>query len=366
MGHKKLLESLGPETYEDNADQEEDVTQALKLGLLGFGNVGRAFAKLLLSKRDEILRKYDLQFLVTGIATASHGAALAPDGLDLLKALNIYESSGDLSSLSTISPSEDSFDFIRKCAADVLFENTPVNYQNGQPAIDHLRLALEKGMHAITANKGPVVHAFLELTALAKSKQRSFLFESTVMDGAPVFSMWRKSLPAAQLHSFRGILNSTTNLILTLMEEGKTFEEAVAYAQEIGIAETDPSGDIDGWDAAIKVSALITVLMNVPLKPNEVKRQGIRGISKEIVMASLQSNKRWKLICEAHHDGDQVSASVRPMQVDISDPLFSVMGTSSAVTFKSDILGALTLTEEDPGPHTTAYGLLADFLNAVR
>jgi homoserine dehydrogenase len=341
------------------------VTQALKLSLLGFGNVGRAFAKLLLSKREEILRKYNLQFLVTGVATASHGSALAPDGLDLVEALNIYESRGNLSMLSTINPPANNLDFIQKCNADVLFENTPVNYKDGQPAVDHLKLALEKGMHAITANKGPVVHAYQELTALANAKKRSFLFESTVMDGAPVFSMWREALPAVQLRSFRGVLNSTTNLILTLMEEGKTFEAALAYAQEIGIAETDPSGDIDGWDAAIKVSALITVLMDHPLKPNEVKRQGIRGISKEIVLASLQSNRRWKLICEAHHDGDQVSASVRPMQVDISDPLFTVMGTSSAVTLKSDVLGALTLTEEDPGPHTTAYGLLADFLNAV-
>jgi homoserine dehydrogenase len=342
------------------------VTQVLKLGLLGFGNVGRAFGRLILSKQDEILQKYDLQFLVTGIATANHGYALAPDGLDLVQALNIYESRGDLSTLSTLNPPDNNLDFIQKCAADVLFENTPVNYKDGQPAVDHLKLALEKGMHAITANKGSVVHAYQELTTLAKAKKRYFLFESTVMDGAPVFSMWRESLPGAQLRSFRGVLNSTTNLILSLMEEGKTFEEAVAYAQEIGIAETDPSGDIDGWDAAIKVSALITVLMNVPFKPNEVKRQGIRGISKEIILASLQSNRRWKLICEAHHEGDQVSASVRPMQLDISDPLFAVMGTSSAITFQSDVLGALTLIEEDPGPHTTAYGLLADFLNAVR
>jgi homoserine dehydrogenase len=178
--------------------------------------------------------------------------------------------------------------------------------------------------------------------------------------------MWREALPGANLSSFRGVLNSTTNLILTLMEDGKTFQDAIAYAQEIGIAETDPSGDIDGWDAAIKVSALVTVLMDIPLKPNNVNRQGIRGISKENVLKSLQSGKRWKLICEAKRDGDQVLAAVRPMEVDADDPLFTVMGTSSAVTFQSDVLGALTLTEEDPGPHTTAYGLLADFLNAVR
>jgi homoserine dehydrogenase len=342
------------------------VTQELKLAFVGFGNVGRALAKLLLSKREEILQKYDLAFTVTGIATRSQGSALAPDGIDLEKALRFYEGQANLSALSTIAPVTSSLELIKECDADVLFENTPVNYEDGQPAIEHLKLALERGMHAITANKGPVVHAYQELSTLANAQKRAFLFESAVMDGAPVFSMWRESLPGARLRSFRGVLNSTTNLILTLMEEGKSFESAVAYAQEIGIAETDPSGDIDGWDAAIKVSALVTVLMDSPLKPYDVVREGIRQVSSEMVLNSLQSNKRWKLICTAQKDGDRVSASVRPMEVEASDPLFTVMGTSSAVTFHSDVLGALTLTEENPGPHTTAYGLLADLLNAVR
>jgi homoserine dehydrogenase len=241
-----------------------------------------------------------------------------------------------------------------------------VDYKSGQPAVEYIKLALEKGMHAITANKGPVVHAYQELTELARSKNRAFLFESAVMDGAPIFSMWREALPGANLESFKGVLNSTTNLILTLMEEGKAFEEAVAYAQEIGIAETDPSGDVDGWDAAIKVSALVTVLTGTPFNPRHVERQGIRDITKDHVLKSLQSNKRWKLICEAKREGTQITASVLPQEVESHDPLFNVMGTSSAVTFQSDVLGALTLTEEDPGPHTTAYGLLADFLNAVR
>ncbi len=138
-------------------------------------------------------------------------------------------------------------------------------------------------MHAITANKGPVVHAYRELTELAQAKGRKFYFESTVMDGAPIFSLFRSALPAAQLNSFRGILNSTTNLILGRMEDGETFEDAVKYCQEIGLAETDPSGDVDGWDAAIKVAALVTVLMGVPLKPQEVDRTGIRGITAEMV-----------------------------------------------------------------------------------
>ena len=340
--------------------------QEINLAFLGFGNVGQALSKLLLEKQEELKREYGITWKVVGIATANHGITIAPQGLDLTKALSIMEIGGNLSTLSTLSVASNSFGFIRTCGAEVLFENTPVDYESGQPAIDHIKLALELGMHAITANKGPVVHAYSSLIELAQSKERAFHFESAVMDGAPVFAMWREALPGANLISFKGVLNSTTNLILTLMEEGKSFEESVSYAQEIGIAETDPSGDIDGWDAAIKVSALVTVIMGIPFKPHQVLRQGINGISKEMIQSSLQGGSRWKLICEAQRDGDQVEAFVRPQLVGSHDPLFNVRGTSSAVTFQSDVLGALTITEEDPGPHTTAYGLLADFLNAVR
>ena len=236
------------------------------LAFLGFGNVGQALARLLMNKEDELYARYDLSFSITGIATGSHGAIINRSGIDLDDALawiGVSRTEGRPVSLGAFAgsepPPQDSLDFIRRCGADVLFENTPVNYQTGQPALDHLREALKHGMHAITANKGPVVHAYRELTDLAAEKGRSFFFESAVMDGAPVFSTFREALPAANLTSFRGILNSTTNLVLTRMEAGESFDQAVAYAQSIGIAETDPSGDIDGWDAAVKVAALVTV-----------------------------------------------------------------------------------------------------------
>ena len=343
------------------------------LALLGFGNVGQALARLLLRKEVELGSRYHLSFSVTGIATGSHGAVIDQHGIDLETALawagasSPGELSAALQSLSGSEPApKDSLDFIRRCGADVLFENTPVNYSTGQPAVDHLRVALEHGMHAITANKGPVVHAFRELTELAAEKGRAFFFESAVMDGAPVFSMFREALPAAGLTSFRGILNSTTNLILTRMEAGESFDQAVAYAQSIGIAETDPSGDIDGWDAAVKVAALVTVLMGIPLKPDQVDRQGIRGITMEEVGEARAQGSRWKLVCSANRLGDVVSAQVAPEMVPASSALYQASGTTSIVQFRTDVLGLLSLIEEDPGPETTAYGLLADFLNAIR
>ncbi len=331
------------------------------LAFLGFGNVGKALAQLLLKKRAELHSRYGFTFTVTGIATARHGSAIDRDGIELERALT-----EDLDSLSDASPAKDGFDFIRRCGADVLFENTPVNYVDGQPAIDYLRLALESGMHAITANKGPVVHAYRQLTDLASGNGVKFYFESTVMDGAPVFSLFRETLPAARLLSIRGILNSTTNLMLSRMEHGDSFEQAVAYAQQIGIAETDPSGDIDGWDASVKIAALVTVLMDVSLKPQAVERQGIRGITHTEIEYARQQGKRWKLVCTARLENDGVQASVRPEMVGPESPLYHVDNTTSIVQFETDVLGLLSVVETDPGPHTTAYGLLADLINAVR
>ncbi|MBT7989691.1 MAG: homoserine dehydrogenase [Anaerolineae bacterium] len=337
-----------------------------KLAFLGFGNVGRALAELLIRKKTELKEKYDITFSVTGIATGRRGSLVNPNGIDLHGALELVRSSRSLSLLTT-KPVEDSFDFIQKCGADVLFENTSVDHETGQPALDHIKNALEWGMHVCTANKGPVVHGYKALLDLADANGVRFLHESTVMDGAPIFSLFREAIPASNLLSFKGILNSTTNLILSRLERGDSFDEAVKHCQDVGIAETDPSGDVDGWDAAIKVSALVTVLMGIPLKPQEVDREGVRNITPEMVAEALKDGKRYKLICSAERDGDKIiSAKVAPELILSTSPIYSVEGTSSIVEFKSDVLGDLSIVEKDPGPHTTAYGLLADFVNAVK
>lgn len=336
------------------------------LALLGFGNVGQALALLLNRKRDELNRNFGITFTFTGIATGRHGMAIDRNGIDVEKAIEIMADGRTLDSLSAEPSPNDAFDFIQRCHAQVLFENTPVNYRTGQPSVDHLELALTLGMEAITANKGPVVHAYRRLTELAQNKGRHFFFESTVMDGAPIFSLFREALPSAQLLAFRGILNSTTNLILTRMETGQSFSEAVDYAQAIGIAETDPSGDIEGWDAAVKVAALVTVLMGTDCKPEDVDRQGIRDITQREIEQARQQGSRWKLICSAKRTPAEIEKRVRPEMVPDDSPLYAINGTSSLIQFETDVLGTLSIVENDPGPDTTAYGLLADFINAVK
>ena len=332
-----------------------------RLVLAGFGNVGKAFAELLLKKRDELKIRYEIEYSITGIATHSHGMAIDSEGISLEKALI----ADDLSILSSVNVNGDMMKFIQKSEGDVFFENTPVNYKTGEPAVSYIAEALKSGMHAITANKGPVVNAHSRLSSLAQKYDRHFYFESAVMDGAPVFSIFRETLPASNLQSFQGILNSTTNMILERMENGETLEQAIVYAQSIGIAETDPSGDIDGWDAAVKVAALANVLMNKQIGPSDVDRVGIRDITTASIMEAKRKGQRWKLLCSAAQQGDDLVFNVKPALVNSDSIFFHIDGTTSIIQFETDVLGKLTLIEENPGPETTAYGLLADFINAV-
>ncbi|MFN8412943.1 MAG: homoserine dehydrogenase [Anaerolineales bacterium] len=341
-----------------------------KLAFIGFGNVARSLAKLLVHKQELLKSNYDVTFSVTGISTGSHGFAVNPNGLDIQKALELVESKQSISSLSTMEV-KSSLDVINNSQADVMFENSPVNTQTGQPALDHIRTALNLGMHATTANKGPVVHGYRELTALAKSKGKKFMFESTVLGGAPVFSVMREAFPLAEVTSFKGIFNATTNLILSRMENGESYADALKYAQSIGVAETDPTNDVDGWDPAIKVAVLVTVLWNTPMTPQQVNPTGIRGITAEMIAQAKAEGKRYKLVCSAEKVGDKVEASVSPQLVDATSPLYGMMNSSTGITFRTDVIldYSVTLSEKpgmQGGPVETAYGLFADFVNIIK
>jgi homoserine dehydrogenase len=340
------------------------------LALIGFGNVARALARLLVRKQDLLKSKHDITFSFTGISTGRHGHAVNPNGLDIQKALELVESGQDIFPLSSLAV-KDSISVIQHSSANVMFENSPVNTQTGQPALDHIRTALELGMHAITANKGPVVHGYRELTALAAERGKMFRFESTVLGGAPVFSVMREAFPLAELTSFKGIFNATTNVILSRMESGESYDEALKYAQSIGLAETDPTNDVDGWDAAIKVAALVTVLWDTPMTPQQVNPTGIRGITAEMIANAKAEGKRYKLVCSAEKVDGNVQASVSPQLVDAASPLYGMMNSSTGITFRTDVILDYSITQtERPGmqggPVETAYGLFADFVNVVK
>jgi homoserine dehydrogenase len=334
----------------------------IKLGLIGFGNVLRAFADLLQFKAPIIERDYDIQFSVVGISTHSHGTAIDPNGLDLRAALTIE----DLGELHHGEPLFDTFDFIEKCPADVMLEATWLDPKTGQPATDYVGASLEMGKHVVTANKGPVAFAHGELSKLARERNLGFFYESTVMDGVPIHSMRREGLLAVDVLKIRGVLNSTTNYILTRLQQGISMDEAIRDAQNMGVAETDPSNDIDGWDASIKIAILANTFMGADLRPMDVERTGIRNVTMEQAQAAHRVGKGLKLLCEAYREGSEVKARVQPMPLDSGDPLSLLEGTNTGFVVTTDILNRIVIMGGDSGPDTTAYGMLVDAINIAR
>ena len=314
---------------------------------------------MLVAKETELRRRYDVRWRLAGVATRRSGWVADADGLNPLAILN---------SRWPASPTHvcrDVCEWLEKTRADVLFEASSLNVHTGQPAIDHLKTALELGAHAISANKGPIVHAFRELTALAHEKKKKLLYEATVMDGVPIFSLFPLGLPATTLQGFSGVLNSTTNVVLTEIEKGRSLDEAVKRAKALGVTETDPAADLDGWDSAVKVAALAIALMGAPVRLEQVQRTGIRDLSEEKIRSVRAAGMRYKLVCRAERRGDGVVCTVQPEMLLASDPLASLEGTSSAIRFDLDVF-SFSIVEHNPGIEATAYGLLADFIRAVQ
>jgi homoserine dehydrogenase len=261
--------------------------------------VNRALVRLLVDRSEE-LGKRDIHWRITGVASRRLGWIADANGLDVATLAGDH-AVGPRQFPANRPQIPNVRDWLRTAEADVLFEATSLNAENGQPAVDHLRSALERGAHAITANKGPIVHGYDELRQLATRRGRRFLFESTVMDGVPIFSLFQENLPALHLQGFRGILNSTTNVILGGMEEGLSFEASLQKAQAIGVAETDASHDIEGWDAAVKVAALVIVLMGEKFSLKDVQREGIARLTGEQVRAARSEGTPQKGMQRATH-----------------------------------------------------------------
>jgi homoserine dehydrogenase len=331
------------------------------LCFLGFGNVGRALARLLAVKAAEMRTLYDVECCVTGVASRRLGWLTSQDEFDLSE---LIATSGNVPGASRAS---DISEWLARAKPDAVFETTSLNHETGQPAIDYLKAVLRAGAHGITANKGTVVYGYDELLRLAADSGKRYLFEATVNDSAPIFSLFRETLPAVNLRGFSAAFSSTCNVILETMEAGRSFAEGVQTAQELGIAETDPSHDVDGWDATVKLCALARVLMNIPLKPREVHRESIRSLTPVALQAARNQGKPYKLVARVSRAmGESLIATVRPEQLALTDPLSNVRGTSLAVHFELDVMPGLTITSHRPNLQSTAYGLLADFLNAVK
>jgi homoserine dehydrogenase len=333
----------------------------INLAFLGFGSVGRAFIRLLLQRRAWLHRKFGLEWKVTGIATQSHGMAIDQNGLPVQKILRSWQRDFSLDRYHEGPACATHTDFVRQCGADVLFE-TSVFELSGEPAATYIREALQAGLHVVTANKGPVATHFRLLTRLARQRGVRFLYEGTVMDGTPVFNLVRQTLPSTRIRSLHGILNSTTNYILTQMELGASFEAALDYVQKQGIAEADPALDIEGWDAAAKLSILIQALMGGTTKPEDIRREGISESTGRLVRAAVRRDRRIRLVARAYRKGGKIIGKVSPEELEIFDPLAAIRGLSNILILNTDTMKELAIVENNPTVEQTAFALFSDLI----
>lgn len=327
--------------------------------LIGFGNVGQGLAQILRDKTGELREKHYFTARIVGVATRSRGTLYRPDGLDLNALLNGIENYPDQPGLER---DWTAAQLVRESRADVLVEASPTNLQTGQPALDLCYAAFESGKHVVLANKGPVAVAYADLQAKAKAADKLLRFEATVMGGTPAIQLAMQSLAGCEIKSARGILNGTTNYMLTQMDGGMSYADALVQAQALGYAEADPSADVDGWDAASKAIILAAALFGVELKVNEMSVQGISGITAEQLAEARAAGERWKLIAQITPEG----ASVAPARIPIGHPLASVSGSTNAVTYSTDLLGDVTLVGAGAGGTQTGFGILSDLLHIAQ
>ena len=323
---------------------------AVRLAFLGFGTVGRALHALLERRRQALRDRYGIEYTITGVASTRLGWRANAGGLDPTQPWGA--DCGDVAA------------WLAAARPDVVLEAIALEPHTGEPALGYLRAALEHRAHAISANKGPVVHGHRELLRLAAHVGRSYRFESAVMDGAPVFSLVRECLPLAGLRSVRGVFTSTATIVLEAVEDGLSLEEGIVRAQRLGVAEADPSYDVDGWDSAVKLCAVANVLLDADLRPSDVARRGIRALDPDEVRRARADGSSWRLVgsVERHASG-AVTASVAPERLHPGDPLGVVLGTTLVMHYAAEVFpGGLTVTSRDPDPTTTAYGMLADLV----
>jgi homoserine dehydrogenase len=248
----------------------------------------------------------------------------------------------------------------------VVIELTTLNPATGEPAISHIRAAFARGHHVVTANKGPIAHAYSALAEEASRAGVEFRFESTVMDGAPIFNLVRNNLPGCKIRGFTGILNSTTNVIIEAMRAGRTLEEGVEDARRIGITEADASFDIDGWDAAAKTAALANVLMDARVTPLDVDRRGIGRLTPEKLLQLKQQSKTIRLVSRARSTPAGIKLRVRAEVLPETDLLAATHHTSSLLLFDTDLMGEIGTVELNPGVEQTAYGVFSDLVDIAR
>jgi homoserine dehydrogenase len=338
--------------------------QSVRFLLVGAGNVGRRFLELVIGKRTTLGDRLGLELIAVGVADTS-GAAICPDGLDLEEIVELKASGRGVAEVPNWGQrGRSALEMVRTADADLLLEASPVNLKDGQPGLGCIEAALSRGMHVVTANKAPLVLAYPRLLALARDHGVRLRFDATVAGGLPAVNLGQRDLAAADIHRLEGVLNLTTNYILTRMaDDGLSYDEALAHAQAAGHAETDPSLDVEGWDAANKLVILAHSVLGFPATLADVDVTGITAITAEVLRRAGAEGKRVKLVALAEREGDGYRLSVRPTWLDAGHPLAQLGAKQMGIVYHSDISGVLSaaLVEETPVP--TAAAMLRDVVD---
>jgi len=334
-----------------------------RLALIGFGNVGQGLATVLRDYGPTISGQHGADFRIVAVNTARRGRVYNPDGIDPGQLLQAYSDTKRIDSLSAPYSGWDVQRVIRESNADVVVEMTSSDLLTGQPATDYIRAAIAQDRHVITTNKGPVALFYPELAAMAAERGVRLGVEGTVMGGTPVLRVGRELLAAAGVLRIQGILNGTTNYILTRMADGESYESALREAQKKGYAETNPSADVDGYDAAAKIVILSNLLLGIPLKMENVEREGIGNLTTRDIVRAQQVSEVWKLVAWVERTPDMVKASVRPIRLPQAHPLAGISGATNAITFVTKLLGEVTIVGPGAGRVETGYAILSDLLD---
>ena len=342
-----------------------------KIGLIGCGIVGQGLLEILVKKREYLKEELDFEVKVVAINDKLKGSLLIPEGIEAEKILQLLEQGKKIDEYLEEIPREaqqmDPVEMIEKSDADIIAELTYTDIKTAEPATSYIKKALQSGKHVVTSNKGPAALYYRELEKLAQENNLIFGIEGTVMSGTPVFSLFDNSLAGNNIKEIKGILNGTTNFILSKMEiENMDYEDALGLAQKLGYAEADPTADVEGYDALAKIVILSNVFLEGNVKPSDAKREGITSLSKQEILAAKQEGYRYKLIASTKKENGQIRASVSPQRLPLSDPLAGVMGANTALTFDLDLLGKVTIQGPGAGKTETGYSIFTDMLTIHR
>jgi len=333
-----------------------------KLAIIGFGNVGQGFASILAERGELLERSFGARFTIVAVSDILKGSIANPNGIAPAALLESVKRTDKIESLTAPAHGWDALKTIQESAADVVIETSYTDLKIGQPAIGHIEAAVKSGKHVVTSNKGPAALHYAALQNLARQNGVTFSVEGTVMSGTPALRLGLEYLKAAGIRRIQGILNGTTNYILTQMHGGASYSTALEDAYELGYAEADPTADVEGFDAAGKVVILANLLLGAEIGMEDVERRGITALTLDDIRKAQEAGECWKLIGSVEDQDGKIAARVNPTRLPLTHPLASVSGATNAITYTTDLLGDVTLIGAGAGRLETGYAILADLL----